>query len=315
VKHETLPEGAVAAAMESLGIEVLTQNGDELVAHCPGHEARTGKVDSNPSWSINEETGIHFCFSCHYKGNLMTLVREMRGEAEADRFRIDLDTHKRVMMEDPDFTVVIDKPVAEEVRTANWHPESWLSEFVAPPKWALAARRISAESASKYEVLWDEFREAWILPLRDPHTDRLLGYQKKSQRTRLFRNRPQSILKSDTFFGWQAVRGKKVVVVVESPLDAVLLADMDVPAIAVCGSFLSEAQVDLLRGEDYDHVYLWLDNDKAGALETKRMKKTLIKNGVRAEFIDTESYPEFTGKDVGELADTDIEAVLDAAGI
>jgi DNA primase len=312
---DSLPEGAVSAAMETLGIEVLTQTGAELVALCPGHEARVGKKDGNPSWSINEETGIHFCFSCHYKGNLITLIRDIKGDAEASRFQSDFDTHKRILMEDPDFTVVIDKPTSIPVRSANWHPESWLSEFTEPPKWALTARRISAESARAYEVLWDESRKSWILPLRDPETDRLLGYQKKSQTSRLFRNRPREIPKSETFFGWKSVRGRKWVVVVESPLDAVLLADMDVPAIAVCGSFLSEAQVELLREADFDQVYLWLDNDKAGSLETKRMKKTLIKSGVRTEFITTESYPEFTGKDVGELSDDDIEAVLDAAGI
>jgi hypothetical protein len=316
VTVDRLPEGAVAATLADLGVEVLTEDGDELVALCPGHEARTGKKDGHPSWSINGETGIHFCFSCHYKGNLITLVRDLKGTDAAARFRSEFDTHKRLVSEDHDFEVVIDKPVAEEVRTANFRPESWLYDFDEPPLWARQARRISATGAKEYEVLWDESRDAWILPLRDPHTSRLLGYQVKSQKTRFFRNRPRTVQKSETFFGWNAVRDAKKVVIVESPLDAVLLADMDVPAIALCGSRMSDSQVSLLMDSAFERVVLWLDNDTAGALETERLKKVFVDVGVQAEFITPDSYPQFDSwKDVGEMPDEEIFSVLDAAGI
>jgi hypothetical protein len=38
------------------------------------HHIRTGRADNSPSWWINTETGMHICFSCGYKGNLLQLV-------------------------------------------------------------------------------------------------------------------------------------------------------------------------------------------------------------------------------------------------
>lgn len=316
-EFDRLPEGAVAIALADLGIEVETEDSDELFAHCPGHETRTGKVDGHPSWSINAETGVHYCFSCGYRGNLITLIRDIKGIDAASRFRSEFEVHKRVLMADQDFEMAaIDVPRAEEIRTANFVPESWLDEFVDPPRWALKERRITLIGAKEYGIRWDGKGEAWILPLRDPHTNRLLGYQKKAQRTRLFRNKPRTVPKSETFFGWDAVREAKRVVIVESPLDAVILADMKAPAIAICGSNMSDAQVTLLMKGGFEQIFVWLDNDTAGVMETRRLKKILMSSGIRAEFINVESYPELAaGKDVGELEYDDIEAVLDSAGV
>lgn len=311
-----LPKGAVVSTLHDLGVEVEYEDGDELYALCPGHETRTGKKDGHPSWSINADSGIHYCFSCHYKGNLLTLIRDIKGTEAAARFRTEFEVHARSLMEDPDFDVVIDKPTVEAVRTANFKPESWLEDYVDPPRWALKARRITDVGAMEYGILWDPTREAWIFPFRDAVTNQLLGYQMKAQKTRIFRNRPRTVPKSETFFGWDVVREAKRVVIVESPLDAVILADMKAPAIAICGSHMSDAQVELLMSAGFELVCLWLDNDTAGELETRRLKKVLTDNGVRAEFITAESYPELTsGKDVGDLSYGDIESVLDAVGV
>jgi len=305
--------------MADLGIEVETEDGDELFAHCPGHKARVGKADGHPSWSINAETGVHYCFSCHYRGNLITLIRDVKGTDAAARFRTEFEVHKRVLLADQDFEMAaIDKPLplVTDIRTANFLPESKLDDFVDPPRWALKERRITVVGAKEYGVRWDPARDAWVLPLRDPHTDRLLGYQKKAQKTRWFRNHPRTMPKSETFFGWSVARDRRKVVVVESPLDAILLADMGASAIAICGSHLSEVQERLLMKGGFGRVYLWLDNDHAGLVENRRLGKVLLERGVVTEFITADSYPELnSGKDVGELSFAQIEAVLDQAGV
>lgn len=317
---ERLPEGAVAVTMADLKIEVLTEDGDELIALCPGHKSRTGKEDGHPSWSINAETGIHYCFSCHYKGNLITLIRDIKGTGAADSFRSEFAEHKRVLLAEEDFeipgTIVVPAPLRPGFRTANFVPESWLDDFIEPPRWALRARRITSIGAEEYGIRWDAPGEAWILPLRDPHTDRLLGYQKKAQRSRLFRNKPRTVPKSETFFGWGVAREAKRIVIVESPLDAVLLADMGVSAMALCGSHMSADQVDLVADGGYEAVFLWLDNDIAGTNECARLRKVLRAVGVSAESITAEFYPDVaSGKDVGELSFDTIGAVLDQARV
>ena len=62
------------SVLDRLGIEIISITGDEIKAHCPAHLERKGKLDSNPSWSINADTGAHNCFSCHFRGNVHTLV-------------------------------------------------------------------------------------------------------------------------------------------------------------------------------------------------------------------------------------------------
>lgn len=320
MSDDNFPEGAVADALSSLGIEVLAEDGDELVALCPGHKERTGKEDGNPSWSINARSGVHFCFSCHFKGNLFTLVRRLKGaDAARDLFEPFEKYERMVLPEMPEMEIEpFDPAPADSVRTPNIRPESWLDEFVSPPKWARAARKISAQAAEEYEVLWDAEKDRWILPLRDPVTKELYGYQVKAQKGRFFRNRPRTMQKSHTFFGWPRVDTSSPtrLVVVESPLDAVLLSDCDVLAVASCGSRLSDEQIDLL--EHVDEVFLWLDNDTAGDLEVKRLRKVMVERGIRAEFILAEDHPEWLEagwKDVGEMPDEFVGHVLDVAGL
>ena len=60
--------------LDDLGIEYVGSRGEEVQGFCPGHLARTGKEDRNPSWFINSETGAHICFSCQFNGSLPYLV-------------------------------------------------------------------------------------------------------------------------------------------------------------------------------------------------------------------------------------------------
>ena len=69
----------VEKVLLSLDIPLVSQRGEEVQGLCPMHKARTGKEDHNPSWWINSVTGAHICFSCGYKGNVYTLVADIKG--------------------------------------------------------------------------------------------------------------------------------------------------------------------------------------------------------------------------------------------
>jgi hypothetical protein len=317
----SFPEGSVEDTLASIGVEVLREDADELVALCPGHKERTGKEDGHPSWSINARSGVHFCFSCQYKGTLFSLVRDLKGSDAARDLYEPFERYGRLVLPEGEegFEVgEINPKPAETIRTPNIKPESWLDQFVDPPKWARDARKVSLAACWEYEVRWDKDRDAWVLPLRDPETKKLYGYQAKSEKTRFFRNRPRSMQKSHTFFGWPAIdlSSPTKLLVVESPLDAVLLSDYGMPAVASCGSRLSDEQIDLLRL--VDSVHLWLDNDTAGELEVKRLRKVMVASGIRAEFITPEDHPEWREsgwKDVGEMPDDAVANILDASGL
>lgn len=310
---KTLPDSLVADTLKSLDIEVWEEKGDELVALCPGHKARTGKEDNHPSWSINEETGVHYCFSCGYRGNLYTLVRDVKGDEPAKVLWSEFEIHGRPVTKD-EVKTIINKPKPGTFRSANTKPESWLSDFVPPPDWALSRRRILAAGAAEYEVLWDTENDSWILPFRETESRRLMGYQSKSEKKREFRNRPMRLEKARTLFGWPVVEKETRIVVVESPLDAVLLADLGAPAVALCGSRISDEQAALLR--DFDQVLVWMDADKAGELEVQRLRENRLSLGIPMTFMTPDLIPDWEKhdwKDVGDMPYAAIDAALDAA--
>lgn len=297
-----LAPGFVAVVLDALGIE-YEERGDELWSRCPNPEHK----DNKPSWSINERTGAHHCFSCGFKGGLQFLATTVRGG------KVDLTD----LADDP-APVDDDYRVSREMTFPEWNPEvhstaiseSELMMFDEPPEWALRERRIDSFSASVYEVKWDSVRGAWILPLREPKPrsgasrPRLLGWQVKAQKGRLFRNYPVGIRKSSTLFGLESV-SKDSVVLVESPLDAVLLFSLGYDAVASCGARLSDVQVELLG--EFSRVILALDNDDAGRKETERLRR------LPDVYLPYKRFPYKVGgpKDVGDMDLDDIREALE----
>jgi DNA primase len=300
---KTLPEGMISSTLKTLGVDVIRHDGDELVAQCPGHKMMVGKSDNNPSWSINTRTGVHFCFSCGFKGNVYTLVRDLKDESTAKRLMDDYDLHGAIAVEEGSKVSVRVRSASTVKERRQEFPESHLALFDDPPDWALHRRRLRAGAHKKYGVLWDDTEEAWILPLRYSDTFRLMGYQAKAEEGRYFRNRPRKMPKATTLFGIDVVQNATRIVVVESPLDAVLLADMDYPAVAICGARVSEEQIGILRG--FDFVYFWLDNDHAGDAERDRLRRTALPHS----FVGTD----IEWKDPGDTPLRIIDDVLDGA--
>ena len=302
-----LAPGQVESILTSLGIDVIEHNGSELVALCPGHQSMVGRPDTHPSWSINEETGIHYCFSCHYKGNVIGLVRDMRGEEEANLLS---DDFRRPT---GDFAAIEKRLNESQLRRAKREEEQTvtpglLSRLDIPPAAAMDDRHVSEESCDAFGIRWKDGH--WVLPLYYPD-GRLMGWQEKAHVGRSFYNRPRLLPKSKTLFGFPVAEalGHGTVIVVESPLDAVRLHSMGYSAVAVCGSKVSHSQIDLLIR--YRRVIVALDNDVAGTKEMERLRKVLPKRGVRAMYL---SYRHTEAKDVGDMDDAEIvRAVANAA--
>lgn len=289
-------EGQVMEAIKSIGVDVVEQRGLEIIAHCPGHESIKGKVDRNPSWSINVLTGVHYCFSCKFKGNLQTLVgiAESAGTEPDDEISVDLGFElEEYGIPTPGFY------------TVNTMPEVALALMTKPPQEVLESRRLNHYAAEVYGILWNN--QSWIFPYRDPHTKRLIGYQEKSSTDRRFRNRPPGVSKGSTLFGITSHDSDRVVLV-ESPLDAAMLYRFGFPAVAISGSHLSEQQQQLLV-DRYSYVVLALDNDDAGRKETRRLESEL--SMVKFQAVE---YQEGDPKDVGEMEHAEFVQRITEAG-
>lgn len=304
----------VVSALDALGVDYDT-HGNEANALCPQHYERTGKADNSPSWWINLTTGVHTCFSCGYKGNLVQLVCDVKEfysfpwnstvklydwEAAKEWLKISADVSVEQLLEQlsdlPKYISEVPKPL--EMSDAR------LAVFTAPPADQLAKRNVTIEAANHYGILWNAVKQAWILPLREPHFMKLMGWQEKGTLDRTFFNRPSGLSKSKTLFGVDQ-QDESVAVVVESPLDcARIYSAGQVGAVAICGSSLSEDQVKLLRYSA--KIIAAFDNpnlDKAGRKASKEMLEWGRKYGLNLFFFN---YGATNKKDPGDMTDEEI---------
>jgi hypothetical protein len=274
------------------------------------HYERTNREDHSPSWWINLSSGMHTCFSCHYKGNLLQLVCDVKKfyietygttsydyQAAKEWLRLSADVSVEQLLEQlnalPNYVHSAPKPIEmSEARLAIYDP---------PPPVHLIKRSITAESAEAYGVLWDTKKNAWILPLREPHFNKLMGWQEKGTIDRTFFNRPSGLQKSKTLFGIEN-QNANTVIVVESPLDCLRLHSVGyVGAVAICGSSPSEDQVKLLRYSA--KIVAAFDNDNAGRKASKELLEFGRKYGLNLFFFN---YSGSDKKDPGEMSEEEI---------
>ena len=255
--------------LETAGIDQLRDSDKEVRGACPQHLSRTGHEDRHPSWSINKTKLTHNCFSCHYSGTLSQLLTDL-GHPPSPNLEQELKQQsflRRMAEINPAETVAGISPILTE-----WSLKNILGDV---PQRLLDLKMLKRPAIDSYEVRWDSEFKTWVLPLRDPHGS-LLGaqYRKKG----FVRTDPEGLSKSELMFGLAAVSDRDHVVVVESPLDAVRLYGLGIPAVAALGSWVSDKQATLLA-RIFARVYLALDNDKAGRDGAERLFPSIRRRG------------------------------------
>ena len=296
----------VEKVLLSLDLQLTAQRGDEVQGFCPMHKKRTGKEDQHPSWWINGLTGVHICFSCGYKGNIYTLVSDVKG--------IDYFDAKDFVNEDAEIPV---DALAKRIRELPQYipaeeplvmSEARLAVFTEPPIKELKKRFITPAAAKHHGVLWDEKNLAWILPIRDPDDYTLWGWQEKGSTGRFFKNQPAGVKKSKTVFGVE-VMATDILVVVESPLDVVRLAVAGVEgAVSTFGAILSDDQAKIIRRAD--KVIAAFDNDDAGRKANEQMRVLARKYGIDLSYFN---YSGINVKDAGDMTIDEIHQGIETA--
>ena len=284
-----------------LEVSLHAQRGSEVNGLCPMHKQRTGKDDHRPSWWINTETGAHICFSCGYKGNIYTLISDVKG----------IDYHDARDYIDDTAEVPIDslmKRIKELPQYIQAEPEqipmseARLAVYTDAPDIELKKRFLTRESVDAHGVRWDTKLESWILPIRDPFDLSLWGWQEKGARGRFFKNQPVGVKKSKTVFGVGMISTQKDLIIVESPLDAVRLTGLGHVSISIFGATISTEQAKLMRIAP--RIIAAFDNDKAGHAANEQIRKFSYKYGMPLYYFN---YTGIDVKDVGDMAEKEIE--------
>jgi len=289
--------------LDTLGVEHVSAYGDEVRGYCPAHKARTGKDDRNPSWYINAETGAHICFSCQFKGSVVSLVAHIKN--------IEFDDARIWLNEGGELTELFERAISkpkEMFEEVVYVSEASLAAFTEPPEYALKARGLTAEACALHQILWDKRRELWIIPLRDPSNGQLLGWQEKGFSSRYFKNCPTGVKKSECLFGYQQYSGGDMLVV-ESPLDVVRLESIGISgAVAVFGAQVSDKQLGYIRNAD--RLLLAMDSDQAGVAASDKLLKATQYLNFEAWFFN---YDHTDMKDVGGMSKAEVLQGINSA--
>ena len=303
----------IEQVLDELGFD-YTVRGSEANALCPMHKTRTGKDDNSPSWWINLDSGQHICFSCHYKGNLLHLIADIKqfylpswGDIVDHDIAAAHGWLASIADISPDKLALAFQRIPSRVEQYAPLPEmseARLAVFGPPPPDKLEERNVSWESAAAYEVMWDASREAWVLPFRDPITGRLLGWQEKGTKERTFMNRPPGLPRSKTLFGLSQLRDD-VAYLVESPLDCLRFHTAGFPgALAICGATINETQIKLIRNAS--RIIVAFDNpkvDAAGKAASAQIKEYALKYGLNMSYFN---YGDTGKKDPGDMTNEEI---------
>jgi hypothetical protein len=301
----------VESIVAALELPVLRAGEKEIRCVCPAHEERTGKVDSVGDWSINRDTGEHWCFSCQFGGSsVVGLVAYVHGTdiVTANRWVREngLSDLEAILYEDAGWDRRRAKRRQTKVDAIETLTDAHLALFEPVPDRMLSVRSLKREAAELYECRWSREHHAWVLPMRRPDYQ-LLGYQLRAKGWE--ENYPEGVMKSMTLFGIDKFQTERTAYLVESPLDAVRLNSVGYDgALASFGAAVSTDQMQLIV-DYYDTLVVCMDNDGAGWTSVHK-----IWNGYRQRLnLRFFNYRDIGAKDVGDMDDEEIHRGIDKA--
>ena len=288
----------ILGVLSQAGVQNLREGDKEIGGSCPMHKQRLGRSDTHSSWSINKTTFLHNCFSCGYSGTLTMLLVDVQGYAPDDIEALVVSSSFRRTQASND--------ARRSAAVVDPAPTEWeLSNVLVPvPERLLAFRYLLPEAAEVFGVRWDPKSKSWVLPVRSADGV-LMGAQYRQKGVVL--NRPDGLEKSVTLFGFHEMRKYDRVVLVESPLDAVRLFGLGIPALSSFGAWVSPQQV-LLMSRNFQTVVMALDNDKVGIESTSHTADRLRKRGAVTVLFRYDGLRTAEGnpaKDVGDVPDGD----------
>ena len=289
--------------LANAGISILrvtnTRKGTEYWGLCPKHKERTGKDDRHPSWSINNKTFKHNCFSCGYAGSIQSLLNDVTGRAPDD---LDKQLAKEGFLQQMEELRESPEELVEgiEIPLTEWVLHK---QYRDVPQHMLDLKHLQRFAVDAYEVRWDKEKKKaarWVLPLRDLDGE-LIGAQYRQKGNVL--TLPTGVEKSTTLFGYHQCEEFNHVVIVESPLDAVRLFGLGIPALSSLGAWTSLDQASILA-RTFRRIYLAFDNDKSGHIAVDVITPRLRKAGAAPLYWDLEGLEDEEGepaKDPGDV--------------
>lgn len=279
-----------------------------------------GHPDSNPSCSVNEDTGFWHCFSCGVGGDLAALGKLALKKPRYEVVNLLKPTSPDALGE------MTRNRLARLQATALQRPVSGPSAppggpYSAGPLSSLLRRGLTRQTLARWGVRFcDEqvleghkgpftLRAAIAIPIRDENGRLLAWCYRRTDSSPAWQ--PKYLYSGEVSEFWWGVEHHsraEEVAVVEGAVDGMSLDQVGIPALAMLGSNMGDRKI--LRLQNHRQVTLFADCDHAGVTWVRRVGN-MIGNRVHLKVV---MYPRWVrATDPGALPFVDLEILYSRA--
>ena len=256
----------------------VQRRGQEVKAECPFKELHESQTDANPSLTVNLSKGVYYCNTCHSKGNIHTMYKQLYGLSNEEAW---FQLGDGLQIPRPDST----KPARPDINVglvAQYHQA--LMKLTGPIRDMLRERRgLTDETIREFQLGWDGDRIT--IPIYDEYNTLVNFRRYKWNSTNDQWKVLNYVDEYDNTYGEVRIFG--IDRVVDSTLDYVVWSEGELDRICneqhgfptACatsgaGTF-KPAWTKYFRNKK--RVYIAQDNDEAGRIATQKLCEKLYR--------------------------------------
>lgn len=275
--------------LRDLGLEQITQRGNNISACCPNPE----HPENRPSWGISTKPPhLHGCFACGYAGSLYGLLIRVGGYDKTQAEIISGHSSRPILAR------VSDWQLKESLGRTNLavSPKDQMelfTEFLAYPRHIKVGRYLTRREFGRRVIVvadlrYDPFLNAMVIPWRLRDGELVAMARRALSPHQWFRYKfSENVDKGKLLYVPEWTSQPETLVLVEGELDALRVWEAGFTAAAIgTAKNLSAEQLALIYEEFRPkRLVLALDSDRAGRIATFKVTRQLLKMGKRDCFV------------------------------
>jgi len=257
-------------------LKVDSVMGPEWLCLCPYHK------DTNASFCVNVRKGVFICYSCGKKGSMADLEKHLN---TGDQIDLATTTAKelKVKIESLQNPVSVVSEIIQDSEVAFFRMND---QQIHP--WE-SIRNIKEGTGNLFSLGYDPMRDALVMPVHEWGTGKVVSLIRRnldiSDGSPKYKYMKGFKISHNLYGAWQCVtsipggRPAKIAIV-EGPIDALSMWEVNCPAVAILGASPSVKQVNLLKALAPTEYVVMTDKDRAGREAALKIESALRKSGI-----------------------------------
>ena len=266
--------------------DVAKIDDNNFMITCPCHK---GGQESKPSCGVSVKEGLVNCFTCGWKGNLITLTNKTRDIENGFEYLVDRYLKNIEVDEILPIKISFNYLEQEEMQLPSYDSVFNYEEGLN----YLKSRKLSEDVIRRFKIGYDTVRGMIQIPLYKGK--KLVGWKGRSIKSKKFHNTKNM---EKPLFALEHVKGDGYVFLCEAEMDCMTYYTWGLEAIALLGSKMTPQQLEQLKRSHIKHLVIALDNDKVGQESIKPLYDMLKDLEINLYLL---LYKDTTNKDANDF--------------